>query len=71
MLFRSQPADSYDVTAALYGGVIMLDGEKFFVDTDTEFIPTSGNYDSIAEIPQGVSIDVVANADNYVIAVIA
>ena len=66
-----QPAVSHNVTAALYDGVIMLDGAKYFVDADTEFIPTSGNYDSIAEIPQGVSIDVVVDDDNYVIAVIA
>ena len=66
-----QPAVSHNVTAALYDGVIMLDNAKYFVDADTEFIPTSGNYDSISEIPQGVSIDVVVDDDNYVIAVIA
>ena len=66
-----QPAKSHNVTAALYDGVIMLDNAKYFVDADTEFIPTSGNYDSISEIPQGVSIDVVVGDDNYVIAVIA
>ena len=65
------PAVSFEVTAALYDGIIELDGTKYFVDADTEFIPTSGNYDSISEIPQGVSIDVVVGDDNYVIAVIA
>ena len=72
-----QPAVSHNVTAALHDGIIELGGTKYFVDADTEFIPTSGNYDSISEIPQGVSINIVPELDDngeptgYVLAVIA
>ena len=71
------PAVSVEVTAALHDGIIELGGTKYFVDADTEFIPTSGNYDSISEIPQGVSINIVPELDDngeptgYVLAVIA
>ena len=47
------------------------------MDADTEFIPTSGNYDSISEIPQGANINIVPELDDnglptgYVLAVIA
>ncbi len=58
-----QPAVSHNVTAALYGGVIMLDGEKFFVDADTEFIPVDGNAASIADIKPGVEIHVILDVD--------
>ena len=71
-----QPAVSHNVTAALYDGVIMLDGAKYFVDADTEFV-SLGNYDSIASIPQGANINIVPELDDnglptgYVLAVIA
>ena len=70
------PATSAEVTAALYGGVIELDGDKCFVDADTEFV-SLGNYDSIASIPQGANINIVPELDDnglptgYVLAVIA
>ena len=70
------PAVSVEVTAALHDGIIELDGTKYFVDADTEFV-SLGNYDSIASIPQGANINIVPELDDnglptgYVLAVIA
>ena len=70
------PAVSVEVTAALHNGIIELDGTKYFVDADTEFV-SLGNYNGIASIPQGVSINIVPELDDngeptgYVLAVIA
>ena len=54
---------SMEVTAVLYGGVIELDGEKYFVDADTEFIPVSGEASSIGEIVKGEEVDIILDKD--------
>jgi hypothetical protein len=70
------PAVSVEVTAALHDGIIELDSTKYFVDADTEFV-SLGNYNGIASIPQGASIDIIPELDDngqptgYVLAVIA
>ncbi len=56
---------TFKVTAALYDGVIMLNNVKYFVDADTEFIPVSGNADSIADIKPGVEIHVILDVDEH------
>ena len=56
---------TFKVTAALYDGVIMLNNAKYFVDADTEFIPVSGNADSIADIKPGVEIHVILDVDEH------
>ena len=57
-------SDTLTVTAALYNGVIKLEGQKYFVDASTEFIPVSGNADSIADIKPGVEIHVILDVDD-------
>ena len=54
---------SMEVTAVLYGGVIELNGEKYFVDADTEFIPVSGEASSIGEIVKGEEVDIILDKD--------
>lgn len=57
------------VDSELYNSMITLDGDQYFVTSDTLFIPISGDADDIADIQKGETVTIVADGSDLTLVV--